>query len=228
MSTPLQSVAILDRLQHYLSRALESDALSLTNSNEDGRLNSQENEKQLSDALRYFALSNDWFQQADLSIEVSPARFWYDFAVHGPDLFLPVNIKVSTFRSQDNLSSKEGLFFALTGRNPKTLNINSWENFCRELATHLDCSTEHDYYFLAVNKASVGDVFWTSLKSLADLRPNGSNPPYQCRWSNNRERIDRSSDEAARFLLNALRESFALGARPLISFNTHLQEIIEP
>lgn len=227
MSTPSQSVAILDRLQCYLSEALESDALSLLNSNEDGRLNSQENEKQLSDALRYYALSNDWFKQEKLRIEVAPARFWYDFAVHGPDLFLPVNIKVSTFRSQDNLSSKKGLFFALTGVDPKTLNINSWENFCRELAVHLDCDTEHDYYFLAVNKMVTGDVFWTSLKSLSDLRPNGSNPPYQCRWSNNRERIRRSSDEAAYFLLKALRESFERGARPLISFNTHLQEIIE-
>jgi hypothetical protein len=134
-----------------------------------------------------------------------------------------VNVKVSTFQSADNLSSKEGLFYALTGTNPKAVFINSWETFCAHLAGNLGRNPDADYYFLAVSKLKPGDVFWTTLKSLSNLRSSGSNYPYQCCWGDNRERHERSFEESVGFLLSVVRESFAKGAEPLQSFDRHLR-----
>lgn len=226
MPTPERTSTVLDRLQSYLSSALTANALALGSSNQDGRLNSQENERQISDALRLFTHSNDWFRDAGLSIEVAEPRFWYDFCVRGPGLFIPVNVKVSSFVSADNVSSKEGLFYALTGHDPKTININSWELFCKRLAENFRGDEAADYYFMVISKATPGDVFWTTLKSLSSLRASGSNYPYQCCWADNRVRTNRTFDEASRFLLSVVRASFAKGAEPLTSFDRHLRNHI--
>jgi hypothetical protein len=194
--------------------------------NPDGRVNSQENERQISIALRLFAHSNDWFREQGFSLEVAPPRFWYDFCVRGERLFVPVNVKVSAFRTSDNLSSKEGLFYALTGVDPRTVNINSWDSFCRVMSENLSQVPEADYYFMVVNKVDRGDVFWTSLKNLNVLVANGSNPPYQCKWPNNRNRIERTNQEAIAFLLSVLRRSFVKAANPLISFDRYLGRLI--
>jgi hypothetical protein len=226
MPIPDRTALILDRLCTYLGSALADGALALGAGDADGRVNSQENERQISDALRLFTHSNDWFRGENLSLEVAEPRFWYDFCVHADGLFIPVNVKVSTFRTADNLSSKEGLFYALTGVDPKTVNINSWERFCGLLAENLGRNRDADYFFLAVSKTTSGDVFWTTLKSLAALRSSGSNYPYQCCWADNRVRQERSFEESTRFLLGIVRESFAKGAEPLQSFDRHLREFI--
>ena len=228
MPNPDRTVVILDRLRLYLAGALGDGTISLDAANADGRVNSQENERQISHALRLFTHSNDWFRQAGYTLEVAEARYWFDFCVRGEGLFIPVNVKVSTFQSADNLSSKEGLFYALTGVDPKTVNINSWERFCKLLAENLGRDPAADYYFMAASKMDRGDVFWTTLKSLNVLRSSGSNPPYQCQWAANRERRERTPEEATNFLLTTLRQSFVKGADPLLSFERHLQRLVAP
>jgi len=223
-----RTVVILDRLRLYLAGALGDGTLALDAANADGRVNSQENERQISHALRLFTHSNDWFKHEGYTLEVAEARYWFDFCVRGKDLFIPVNVKVSTFQSADNLSSKEGLFYALTGVDPKTVNINSWEHFCQHLADNLGRDPNADYFFMAVSKTDPGDVFWTTLKNLKVLRSSGSNPPYQCQWAANRERQERTPQEAAHFLLTTLRQSFVKGADPLLSFDRHLQRFVAP
>lgn len=106
--TTASSTDILDSLANYLSRSLKSGSLSLDRSQTDGRINSQLNERQISDALRLYALANEQFQSARHSICIAPPRFWYDFLVSGPEVFLPVNVKVSSLEGNDNLASKEG------------------------------------------------------------------------------------------------------------------------
>lgn len=106
--TTASSTDILDSLANYLSRSLKSGSLSLDRSQTDGRINSQLNERQISDALRLYALANEQFQLARYSICIAPPRFWYDFLVSGPEVFLPVNVKVSSLEGNDNLASKEG------------------------------------------------------------------------------------------------------------------------
>ena len=213
----------LELLRNYLARSIEEGKLRLDRSQSDGRLNSQANERQISHALQLFGLANESFQTAQLEIFVSPARYWYDFCIKGPGIFLPVNVKVSSLRGNDNLSSKEGVFFALTGIDPKQVRINDWESYCQAIGENLAAATDSDYYFLVVNKNIPGDVFWTSLKRLPELTPNGNNPPFQCNWSRNRKHALRSREEAERYILGTLRQTFVLRAKALESFDINIQ-----
>jgi len=178
--------------------------------------------------LELFALSNEWFQAQGLQLSIAPARHWFDFVVTNQSgLFLPVNVKVSTLKSSDNLSSKEGVFFALTGVAPDKVRISTWEQFCEQMALHLGTDPASDYFFLVISKQNAGDVFWTSLKSIHELVPNGNNPPFQCNWGRNRSRIARSDDDARKYILGVLRETFVLRAAALESFDRHLKEALK-
>lgn len=219
----LSPEVVLDRLQLYLLNAVRTGRLALTKSTRDGRVNSQDNERQISEALEYFALSNEWFSDASLTLEVAPPRHWYDFSVNGPDgLFLPVNVKVSALRTSDNISSKEGVFYALTGVQPNEVVINNWEFFCEQLSRLLGANPHADYYFMVVGKGLPLEVFWTSLKQINELVPNGNNPPFQCHWGRNRERFLRGQKEAQKYIISVLRETFRLRAEALKSFDRHL------
>ena len=214
---------LLRELREYLSTALQNGTIQLIRKGGDGRIDSQENERQISHALELYAISQQWPKNHGLQLEVAPPRHWYDFAVRGPNgLFLPVNVKVSTLKTSDNLSSKEGVFFALTGIDPKSVNIATWERFCEGVAQHLGASPETDYFFLIIGKNRPGDVFWTSLKRIEELVPNGNNPPFQCCWARNRQHSQRTTEQAQQYILDVLRETFRLRARALHSFDQYL------
>lgn len=218
---------VLDRLRSYLSEAIQTNRLVLSRSTRDGRVDSQENERQISQALEYFSLSNEWFRKNLLALEVAPPRYWYDFSIKGPNgLFLPVNVKVSALKTADNISSKEGLFYALTGVQPVGRSINSWESFCQSLSGLLNSDPSADYYFLVIGKSSPGEVFWTSLKKVQELVPNGNNPPFQCHWGRNKVRSERGDAEAQQYILRTLRETFRLRSEALNSFDRHLSDHI--
>lgn len=216
------NTSVLDNLAKYLSNSLRTGSLDLDKSQSDGRLNSQMNERQISTALQLYSHANDQFQEAGLSIEIAPPRYWYDFAIRGEKTFLPVNVKVSTLEGNDNLSSKEGVFYALTGVDPKKVKINDWERYCEAIGNHLGELPEADYYFLVINKNKAGDVFWTSLKRLPVLTPNGNNPPFQCNWSKNRCHSGLDEIAAQQYILGVLRQTFVLRAKALESFDQHI------
>lgn len=218
----LNPTQILDSLQRYLAKSLTTGGLALDKSQSDGRLNSQVNERQISQALQLYAVANEDFGLAGCSIEISPPRFWYDFLVKAPGIYLPVNVKVSSLEGNDNLSSKEGVFFALTGLDPKSIKINDWERYCEGIGSYLGNDPTADYYFLVINKKKPGDVFWTSLKRLSELTPNGNNPPFQCNWAKNRTHTQRSEVEAQNYILRILRQTFVLRAKALESFDTYI------
>lgn len=218
MTTP---EAILDRIQNHLSEALRDNIVQLAHDGGDGRVDSQKSEAEITKTLALQFRTDQYFRDNGLSFEPAPARHWYDFRVRGPnELFLPVNVKISSFRGSDNLSSKEGLFYAMTGVDPKKVphaknpkrpwGINSWEPYCAAMAHHFGANKSADYYFLVINKRDVGNVFWTSLRQMATLDPNGSNLPYQANWAKNMQRVERTWEESAAFLMGVFRE--ALGA----------------
>lgn len=220
---------LLEELREYLSTALESGVMKLTRRGGDGRIDSQDNERQISHALKLHAISSRWQQTRGLAIELAPDRHWFDFEIKGNGgLFIPVNVKVSALRTSDNLSSKEGVFYALTGVDPASVNINDWERFCEQLALHLGTVPEADYYFMVISKTTPGDVFWTSLKRIRELVPNGNNPPFQCKWKQNRDHATRSEAEAREYVLQILHETFVLRAKALESFERHLTPLMTP
>jgi len=162
-----------------------------------------------------------------LKFSVAPNGTWYDFLAASEDgsIWLPINLKVSSLRGNDNVASKAGLYYALTGVRPENADIANWEAFFLNLAANLKREgAKSDYYFLVVEKSKegVGRVFWTSLLQLCDVRPNGSNPPFQANWRVNIDRSGRSRSAAVDYLLNIVGQTFVLRAKALDSFKNHV------
>lgn len=218
---------ILNTLAAQLRRGLEQGFITLvTYGKGQARRESTENEEIIGNSLRAFAAGHPWFQE-DLRFSVATNGAWYDFLVESPDrsIWVPINLKVSNLQGNDNVASKAGLFYAMTGMHPTNSAIRNWDVFCENLATNLqreNCAS--DYYFLVVEKsaAGVGRVFWTSLLQLRAVTPNGSNPPFQACWSQNMERSDRVRSEAVDYLLNIVGQTFVLRAKALQSFRNHI------
>mgnify|MGYP001179689505 CR=1 FL=1 len=223
----MPAAEILDTLCRHLIEGIQENIIELvTYGRGQARRESVENEVIIGKALQSFTRGHPMFQ-GDLSFAVATNGSWYDFVVRSADgtTFVPINLKVSTLQGQDNVASKAGLFYALTGVMPSNPLIRNWEEFCRNLANSLQREgCEADYYFLVVEKSreGVGRVFWTSLLRLRMVKPNGSNPPFQACWQENQEHSGRSREDAIDYLLETLGETFALRAKALDSFRAHL------
>ncbi|MDQ7989111.1 MAG: hypothetical protein REI09_05690 [Candidatus Dactylopiibacterium sp.] len=229
---PATAEDILDTLSAQLRRGLEQGFITLvTHGKGQARRESTENEEIIGRSLRAFVAGHPWFQ-GDLTFSVATNGAWYDFLVESADgrVWLPINLKVSNLQGHDNVASKAGLFYAMTGVRPTHAAIRNWDVFCENLAARLqreDCAS--DYYFLVVEKsaAGVGRVFWTSLLQLRAVTPNGSNPPFQACWSHNMERSGRPRSEAVDHLLNVVGQTFVLRAKALQSFRRHVVPRLE-
>ncbi|TLD85055.1 restriction endonuclease [Helicobacter sp. MIT 11-5569] len=173
---------------------LQNNPITLTNESDDGRLNSATNEEIILKKL----IEN--FKE----IKVPSIREWYDFRIVDKDEIF-INIKISDLSNSvaDNCSSKLGMGYALSGIKNMPL---SWDKFHKMLADELKIG--YDYYFLVINKNDTKDCFYTSLKRIQTLVPNGNNLPFQCDWSKNREFSDRSEIEATRYILKTYIESW--------------------
>ena len=67
-------------------------------------------------------------------------------------------------------------------------------------------------------------MFVTSLKSLESILPNGNNLPFQAKWDNNRQLINRDFGSAKAFLLGTFEESLKLRADAYLHFRTYFYE----
>lgn len=224
---------ILDTLCAQLTRGLQQGFINLASHGKgQARRESTENEEIIGKSLQAFAAGHPLFAD-ELSFSVATNGAWYDFLVESRDgaVWVPINLKVSSLEGNDNVASKAGLFYALTGVRPENTLIRNWEVFCQHLAACLrrdDCDS--DYYFLVVEKhpGGVGRVFWTSLLQLQVVTPNGSNPPFQACWQHNLQRARRTRAEAVDYLLHVVGQTFQLRAQALVSFNTHVAPKLGP
>ena len=176
---------------------LQQNPVALSNNDADGRVNSGVNEHEILDALQA--------SEYGRIIESPPPRCWYDFAIKNMYGEIYVNIKVSDLNNSaaDNLSSKQGMGYALTG----IKNIpDNWRGFNETIANNI--RNGYDYYFLVVNKNNARDVFWTSLKRIQRLQPNGNNLPFQCNWASNREWSNRTEEESIKYILKIYLDSW--------------------
>jgi hypothetical protein len=229
-STDITPEQILDVIKDYLQTALEKNIIKLASSGRGKhRTDSSITEESIGNSLRGFAEGHPLFTQLGLSFEMATNGNWYDFLIRSADdsIWLPINLKVSSLEGNDDLSSKDGVFYALTGIRPTTGMTRNWDLFCQNLAIHVkrnNCLA--DYYYLVVQKTSpgksVGKVFWTSLLRLQRVTPNGCNPPFQCKWKENTERAAWGRQQAVDNLINVLGETFVQRAKAFDSFRTHL------
>ncbi len=172
--------------------------VGLIEENRDGRINSG-----LSEDIVLGEIQDEFGCSV---IEIPEAREWYDFAIHDDDSDIYyVNLKISDLsnHSADNLSSKIGMGYALTGIIDLPL---SWPRFNEAIINGL--TGGFDYYFLIINKNNPCDVFWTSLKRINKLVPNGNNLPFQCDWSGERDWANRNELDATRYILEQYLESW--------------------
>ena len=193
---------------------LKEQNLILTKNHSDGRVNSIINEGELLKIL----ISKFSY------IQIPKERNWFDFSFEENNQFYPVNIKICTTKTTDNLSAKAGIYFALTGTilNSKS---TSWEKYLYNLYLNIK-ETESDYYFLVFNKDDNQDIVLTSLKKLQTLVPNGSNPPFQCCWNKNRVLVERDFEESCDFILGTLGKTLKLKADGIDSFRKYFSKYL--
>ncbi|GAA8706346.1 hypothetical protein HpBT348_14790 [Helicobacter pylori] len=180
-----------------IAKFLKTNPYHLSHPLQDGRLNSSVNEEEILNTIKHF-----------FPIQLPKAREWWDFSFEENDIFYPVNIKTTTTKTADNLNCKLGIYYALCGLLPTFNNEIAWEKYFQKLHKDLGKNTDRDYYFLIINKNDPKDIFINSLKGIQTLQPN--NLPFQCKWDNNREIIQRNFDGSKNSILSALAESVKL------------------
>mgnify|MGYP001039151174 CR=1 FL=1 len=123
------------------------------------------------------------------------------------DTFYPINIKITSGITADNISSKKGMYYALTGIRPEEeKGLDKWETFIQKLTTNYTQS-DADYYFIVCFK-NTGKLMLTSLKRINSLTPNGNNLPFQCNWGQNKNVTNRSDKEQMKYIINTFINSY--------------------
>ena len=181
----------------------------------DGRLDSAESESVIIDHLK------ELFKESDIQVESAPPRCWYDVAFKVNNKIFYTNVKITSGAQPDNVSSKLGLFYALTGILPTNFRgLNNWASYNKALLENINYNCDADYYFIVYFK-DLETFLVTSLKRIQTLVPNGSNLPFQCKWSENDVFSDRTSEEQIKYLMNTYYDSWLKkvgGFEPLIGW----------
>ncbi|MCQ2855056.1 restriction endonuclease [Helicobacter pylori] len=194
-----------------IAEFLKTNPYNLSQPLQDGRLNSSVNEEEILNTIK------DYFP-----IQLPKAREWWDFSFEENKIFYPINIKTTTTKTADNLNGKLGIYYALCGLVLAFNNEIAWEKYFQKLHKDLGANTNRDYYFLIINKNDPKDVFINSLKGIQTLQPN--NLPFQCKWDDNREIVQRDFDESKNFILSALAKSVKLRANIYLTFKEFFGE----
>jgi hypothetical protein len=187
---------------------LKNQEINFTKKFSDGRINASINEDELIKIIQKF----------NQEIIIPKSRAWFDFAIKRNEEIYPVNIKITETTHADNLNCKLGIYYALTGIVPDFANEISWLNYFNKLNEHKGTNKDKDYYFLIVNKQNSKDIFVNSLKGIQFLQPNGNNLPFQCKWENNRNYIERDYIEAEEFILTTFGESIKLRSEIYLNY----------
>ena len=173
---------------------LNTLTIKVSESHEDGRVNSIDDEDTIIDLL---------IEKYGDNVEKPPARCWWDLKLFG----YPINIKSSKFGSAaDNFSSKAAILYALTNLPESEVTCSSWKQFQKKLQHNSSQQTPRDYYIIVLNKVT-GLVYLQSLKSLNKLTSNGNNLPFQIKWKDNIFPVDRDYGQSYDFLIECYKES---------------------
>lgn len=152
------------------------------------------------------------------------AREWYDIAFKYENDFYPINIKVTDLsnNSADNLNCKLGIYYVLVGSIPRFKNELNWSQYFYRLSKDMK-PNDADYYFLVINKKDPRDTFWSSLRNITSLSPNGNNLPFQCCWNKNRNRDPKNYENTKEIILSCLKESVEKRSKILLDFQKYIK-----
>jgi len=180
-----------------LTEAVEylSGLVTISESRKDGRVNSLDDEETVIQLLE---------EKYSDAVERSKPRHWFDVRLFGH----PIQIKSSSYSNgaADNFSSKAAVLYALTNLDENDIEVRGWEQFETALLKNSGEENNRDYYIISVNKDD-SQVHLTSLKTLQKLTPNGNNLPFQIQWKSNIIPVERSYDEAYKFIVSCYTKS---------------------
>lgn len=204
-----------------LINELKKQNITLNTSGGDGRVKSIQYEELITNIILKVYEKIEIFDQHKLTIEKQPKpRCWYDILITNKDktFYCPINIKVTDFskRSSDNISSNAGLIYSLTGL--CNINCKNWKGYFKKISEYSE-ETNNYYFFLIFDKSNNQNIFFNSMRRLKTLTPNGNNLPFQCKWSENIEPVNRNFEDAKNFLLGKLFSSVEKRAEILKDFN---------
>lgn len=170
--------------------------VTISENHEDGRVNSITDEDTVIDLLLE--------KYGEENVEKPSARCWWDVKLFGYYL----NIKSSDFKkgASDNFSSKAAILYALTDLPEDKVNVTSWAKFQDALKNHSGTENNRDYYIIVVDKGT-RKVYLQSLKCLQKITPNGNNLPFQIKWKDNTQPVERNYGQAYEFLVECYKES---------------------
>ena len=163
----------------------------------DGRINSIKDESEIAAYIKN--LFGD-------KCEIAPPRFWYDISLTIDGKFHPINIKSTTGKTIDNIGSKNGMFYAITGLDPCVEKVTPFKTFESKLLNNINYTGDADYYFIIFFKETK-ELFFTSLKRICTLTPNGNNLPFQCKWNDNKVYTTRNHKDQIDYIINIYCES---------------------
>lgn len=173
---------------------LNSISIAISENHEDGRVNSIDDEGTIIQLL---------VEKYGDSIEVPKPRDWWDVKVFG----YPLNLKSSKYGSAaDNFSSKAAILYALTNLPENKCKVKTWKKFQHALVEYSVEDNNRDYYMFSLNKGT-NEVHLSSLKTLQKITSNGSNLPFQIKWSDNTQPVQRTHRQAYEFLVESYKES---------------------
>ncbi len=199
---------------------LQNQGIKAYKGSDDGRYNSTKDEIVIVGQIKAIVAADDNVLKGVEFIDVPP-RHWFDFGLCWDQKLFPVNIKSTTMGS-DNLNCKSGLYYALTGCEPKFDNQIPFDKFHEELGGMIDFKSDKEYFFLVVYKEDTSNILVNSLRCIESLIPNGNNLPFQCCWSKNKNRISIKSPEDLNKLLNVYAKSLRLRADAYLSFEKYV------
>jgi hypothetical protein len=181
----------------YIAKTILSDNVKLSGYYSDGRLNSNDDEKIISDKLCYY-IDNTCILKAK-------ERMWYDILLfdvtHG---WIPINIKTTLGTSHDNIGNLSLCLYSYTNYEMRFDKNYSNGQIYKILINKLKNAeinlSLRNYYFLVVIK-NTNVVIVNSMLSLSKLTPNLNNLPFQICWNNNKiiDKID-VHEQIKRFL----------------------------
>lgn len=175
----------------------------------DGRLDSAESES----GLIEFLINN--LKSSDFQFKTTDIRSWCDVELYYKGEYFPINIKITMGKTADNVSSKKGMFYALTGVDPDMVSgLNNWEGYINALQKYINYNHNADYYFLVYFKEE-GKFLFTSLRRIETLVPNGNNLPFQCNWGKNKTFTNRTPAQQEKYILEIFTQSYIRKAKGL-------------
>jgi hypothetical protein len=176
----------LPTILYSIQKYLQTNEIHFSDITGDGRVNSCIDEE-----VVIHLLEDEYLKR----VRKPKIRMWYDVLLLDYMCgWIPVNIKTTTMKTNDNTGNLAMCVFAYTNERLE-LNCNkSYENgkmsemlFQKLRDKQYNKTSKKDYYFIVLNKTGSKEIIVNSVLGLSKITPNSNNLPFQVNWLKNRD-----------------------------------------